>query len=277
MDAMTAPRQPARKRRIALFAAGVVCAAAAANAAEGPGTIFRDCPECPEMVVLPAGSFDMGDTTESGFPDELPVHRVILAKPFAIGRFEITFAQWDACVDGEGCNGYRPDDQGWGRGLQPVINVSWDDATAYVQWLSARTGKTYRLPSEAEWEYAARAGSKTNYPWGDDIEPSQARYDSDEGPVPVGRYAPNAFGLYDTVGNVWEWTGDCWSDDYQGAPTDGSARRRDAWWHRVLRGGSWAFPARYVRSASRDGEGTGARFEVYGFRVLRSLDEPSGR
>lgn len=219
----------------------------------------------------------MGDITQSGFSDETPVHRVTLAKPFAIGRFEITFAEWDACVAGEGCNGYRPDDQGWGRGFQPVINVSWDDATAYAQWLSTRTGKAYRLPSEAEWEYAARAGSTTDYPWGDEIDPSQARFDSDNGPAPVGSYAPNTFGLYDTVGNAWEWTGDCWNDDYQGAPTDGSARQLDAWWHRVLRGGSWAFPARYVRSASRDGEGTGARFELYGFRILRSLDEPPAR
>lgn len=261
--------------RVAAALAGVWLGAMPALA--GPGEPFRDCPACPEMVAVPAGSFMMGDLTGNGYSDETPVHRVTLAKPFAIGRFEVTFAEWDACVENGGCNGYRPDDHGWGRGRQPVIDVSWDDAMAYAVWLSGQTGKTYRLPSEAEWEYAARAGSTTDYPWGDDIEPSQARYDSDEGPAPVGSYAPNAFGLYDTVGNAWEWTADCWYDDYKDAPTDGSSSRRDAWWHRALRGGAWAFPDTHVRSASRDGEGTGARFDLYGFRVVRDLEDSTGR
>jgi len=269
-------------KRFPTLAAIAVLAALSAGAAPAettdpqgprrPGTAFRDCPECPEMVVVPAGSFIMGDIDGSGPPLEAPVHRVVIARPFAVGKFEVTFAEWNACVAAEGCNGYSPDDAGWGRGRRPVINVSWDDAEAYLLWLGQRTGRPYRLLSEAEWEYAARGRSLTRYPWGDEIDPANAKYDSTDGTVPVGSYPANAFGLHDMIGNAWEWTEDAWHDNYEGAPTDGSAWMSKAWWHRVLRGGAWYFDANHVRSASRDGEGTGSRFDLFGFRVARPLD-----
>ncbi len=254
------------------LAAGAALAQTPPQAPYRPGTVFKDCAECPEVVVVPAGSFIMGDIDGSGPPLEAPVHRVVIARPFALGKFEITFAEWNACVAAEGCKGYTPEDQGWGRGNRPVINISWDDTQAYLRWLSLRTGVAYRLPSEAEWEYAARARSMTRYPWGDDIDPSQAKYDSEDGTVPVGSYPANTFGLHDMIGNAWEWVEDAWHDNYEGAPTDGSAWPSKAWWHRVLRGGAWYFDADHVRSASRDGEGTGSRFDLFGFRVARPLD-----
>jgi formylglycine-generating enzyme required for sulfatase activity len=261
---------------IAIFAAAVSASVALAQgfspAPPRAGTVFKDCPECPEMVVIPAGAFIMGDLAGDGPPLEAPAHRVVIAKPFAVGKFEVTFAEWYACVAAEGCDGYDPDDAGWGQGRRPVVNISWNDATAYAQWLSLRTGKPYRLLSEAEWEYAARARSTARYPWGDDIDPTKAKYDSTDGTVPVGSYPANAFGLHDMIGNAWEWTEDCWHDNYDGAPTDGSAWMSTAWWHRVLRGGNWYFDADHVRSASRDGEGTGSRFDLFGFRVARSID-----
>ena len=205
-----------------------------------PGEVFRDCPSCPEMVVVPAGAFRMGSpASEAGrSDDEGPRHRVTL-RSFALGVTEVTFDEWDACVRGGGCGGRRPDDEGWGRGARPVINVSWEDARAYVRWLSRETGKSYRLPSEAEWEYAARAGTATPFHTGATISTDQANY-ADRRTTLVGAFAPNAFGLYDVHGNVWEWVEDCWHDSYRGAPSDGTA------WtaggdcsRRVLRGGSW--------------------------------------
>lgn len=143
------------------------------------GDVFRDCPECPEMVVVPAGEFAKGSSRdeEGRFEDEGPNHWATIARPFALGRFEVTFAEWDACEAGGGCDGHRPADQGWGRGRRPVINVSWDDARAYARWLSARTGERYRLPSEAEWEHAARAGTTTPFWTGTTISTAQANYD----------------------------------------------------------------------------------------------------
>jgi formylglycine-generating enzyme required for sulfatase activity len=198
---------------------------------------FRDCPECPEMVIIPSGSFMMG-SPESGSgreSNEGPVHRVSVRQPFAIGKYEVTFAEWDACVADGGCNGYWPEGFGWGRGKRPVINVSWKDATSYTSWLSRKTGHAYRLPSKAEWEYAARAGTTTRYHFGNSISSSQANYDLDPTQVanlnyrpasrmvarsvPVGSYPANAFGLHDVHGNVREWVGDCWNESYAGAPS----------------------------------------------------------
>jgi formylglycine-generating enzyme required for sulfatase activity len=195
------------------------------------------------MVVVPAGKFMMGSTpseiaalhSADFWKNEGPQHEVTIAQPLAIGRYAVTFAEWDACVADGGCNGYRPDDEGWGRGKLPVINVSWDDAKAYALWLSGKTGKTYRLLSEAEREYAARAGTTTAFWWGSSISTSQANYEGNctfaggakgvyrEKTVSVDSFAPNPWGLYNVHGNVWEWVEDCWHETYQGAPVDGSA------------------------------------------------------
>ena len=217
-----------------------------------PGTVFSDCTACPEMVVVPAGSFMMGSPTSDaeGFSDERPRHTVRIGAPFAVGVYEVTFAEWDACVRAGGCGGYSPDDEGWGRGSRPVMNVSWEDARAYVQWLSRETGQRYRLLTEAEWEYVARAGTTTGRYWGQG-EAGQCRYANgdDDAPcpdgyqftAPVGSFQPNAFGLYDVLGNVREWTEDCWNRDYSGAPTNGSAWQAGDCSERMLRGGSWGF------------------------------------
>ena len=193
------------------------------------GDVFRDCDVCPEMVVVPAGEFMMGSppSEEGRGDDEGPVHRVTISEPFAVGVYEVTFEEWDACVSGGGCGGYRP--EGWGRSSRPVINVSWDDAQAYVAWLSGKTGEAYRLLSESEWEYAARAGTTTRYHWGDDVGRNRANCvddycgDSWEFTAPVGSFGANGFGLHDILGNVREWVEDCWNGSYAGAPSDGSA------------------------------------------------------
>jgi formylglycine-generating enzyme required for sulfatase activity len=259
-----------------------------------PGETFRECAPrqqnadyCPDMIVVPAGTFAMGslETDKNAYTDELPQHSVTIATPFAVSKFELTFAEWDACVAGGGCSGYKPNDQGWGRGEQPVINVSWEDAQLYVAWLSQMTGKLYRLLTEAEYEYAARAGTKTEYPWGDDIKLNGtamancigcgSKWD-DEQTAPVGSFAPNQFGLYDMVGNVWEWTEDCVHNNYSGAPTDGSAwiEGGDCGRH-VVRGGSWDAISAYLRSAVRDRDATG-RNDLLGFRVARTLSVGAG-
>jgi formylglycine-generating enzyme required for sulfatase activity len=241
---------------------------AAQEQALKPGGSFKECAQdCPEMVVVPAGSFMMGaPSTEnqiSGYTNQIPQHTVTIAKPFAVSKYELTFADWDACVAGGGCNGYKPNDQRWGRGQQPVINVNWADAQAYVAWLSQVTGKTYRLLSEAKYEYATRAGTTTAYPWGDDIKLNGqamancigcgSKWD-DSQTAPVGSFLPNKFGLYDMVGNVGEWTEDCVHTNYNGAPTDGSAWLADNGGdctNRIVRSGSWSYAPLYLRSAFR--------------------------
>ena len=233
-----------------------------------PGTTFKDCDVCPEMVVVPAGSFMMGSNT--GDADEKPVHKVTIAKPFAVGKFEVTFAEWDACVADGGCN-HKPGDAGWGRGKRPVINVSWDDITKqYLPWLSRKTGKTYRLLSEAEWEYAARAGRTWREEFGDTIWKSQAQF-REGSTVSVGSFKPNASGLYDMHGNVWEWVQDCYQSSYRGAPTDGSAVTNGNCNRRVLRGGSWFDFPQGLRSAIRYKSFPVYRFNHFGFRVVRVL------
>ena len=244
-----------------------------------PGRVFRDCPECPEMVVVPAGSFMMGSAPdeEGRDNDEGPVHRVTIEKPFAVGKYEVMFAEWDACVADGGCGGHRPGDKGWGRGRRPVINVSWNNAKAYVRWLSDKTGKPYRLLSEAEWEYAARAGTTTRYNWGDDIGRNRANCDGcgsgwdNEQTAPVGSFPANGFGLYDLHGNVWEWVEDCRNPSYAGAPADGSARINGDCSSHVLRGGSWYNEPKNVRVALRISYATESRSYSHGFRVARTL------
>jgi len=247
-----------------------------------PGQSFKDCAtDCPEMVVIPAGSFAMGSPQAEPGRDltEAPQHIVTIAKPFAVSRFEVTFAEWDECAAQADCISHV-DDHGWGRDRQPVINVSWEDAQHYVAWLSKITGKTYRLLTEAEYEYAARAGTQTAYPWGDEIGNNHAncagcgsRWDIRQ-TAPVGSFAPNHFGLYDMVGNVWEWVEDCLHEDYSGAPVDGSAWMMggDCGRHR-LRGGSWASVAEEIRSANRARSATDARLSIFSFRIARTLDQ----
>ncbi|MDP6816344.1 MAG: formylglycine-generating enzyme family protein [Alphaproteobacteria bacterium] len=242
---------------------------------------FRDCDGCPEMVMVPAGSFQMG--SNAGYGEEQPVHRVTIPTSFAVGKYEVTFAQWDACAASGGCGGYRPDDAGWGRGDRPVINVNWDDAQAYVAWLSEKAGQTYRLLSGAEWEYMARAGTTTAYWWGAEGPVCRAgatngaKFDDDRacndtGTEPVGTYAPNGFGVHDVHGNVWEWVADCWHEDYAGAPDDGSAWTKGGdCGRRVLRGGSWNNRPGYLRSALRSRYGADYRDNDIGFRVARTL------
>jgi formylglycine-generating enzyme required for sulfatase activity/energy-coupling factor transporter ATP-binding protein EcfA2 len=254
---------------------------AAQEQALKPGASFIECAQdCPEMIVVPAGSFTMGSpATEKGrYTNEDPQHEVTIAKPFAVSKYELTFADWDACVTGGGCNGYEPKDQGWGRGQRPVINVSWDDAQKYVAWLSQVTGKTYRLLSEAEYEYAARAGTTTAYPWGDNIGQGNAncavcgsQFDNKQA-APVGTFAPNRFSLYDMVGNVFQWVEDCWHEDYNGAPTDGSAWSEGGTCDgRVVRGGSWSSPPSNLRSAARNWISATGRTAALGIRVGRTL------
>ena len=254
---------------------------------------FRDCADCPAMIALPAGAFVMGSPPdEKGRDaDEGPQRRVSVPR-VAIGKYEVTFAQWDACVDAGGCS-HRPEDQGWGRGERPVINVSWDDAQAYVRWLSAKTGAGYRLPSEAEWEFAARAGTSGRFS-NDGDERISARSPimrigrpaiserntacSDgvgKQTAPVGSFAANPWGLYDVHGNVWEWVQDCWHDSsYRGAPTDGSAWMngdRGDCSRAVVRGGSWYNDPQGLRSADRIWFSRGYRDYFTGFRVSRTL------
>jgi formylglycine-generating enzyme required for sulfatase activity len=236
-----------------------------------PGDSFRDCQGCGEMVIVPAGAFDMGSNTEY----ENPVHRVTIAKPFAIGRYEVTFDEWDRCVEDKGCKA-QPDDREWGRGDRPVINVSWLDAKAFVAWLSQKTGQTYRLPSEAEWEYAARAGTNTAFWWGRDVGSRQANCrecntGTSQQTSPVGSYKPNSFGLYDTAGNAAEWVEDCWNDSYRGAPKDASAWNAGQCRLRGLRGGAYDSQAKSVRSTARFRYDTDVRYSANGFRVVREL------
>jgi len=245
-----------------------------------PLTRFRDCSDCPEMIAIPAGNFTMGSppSEEGRYQDEGPQHRVTIAEAFALGLYDVTFAEWDACVTDGGCNGYRPSDNGWGRARRPVINVSLKDAEAYAAWLSRKTGKSYRLPSEAEWEYAARAGTTTARYWGDELGTGHANCDGcggqweDRETAPVGQFKPNAFGLHDMLGNVWQWTEDCWSDDYEGAPSDGSAWRPGDCAHRVVVGGSWESIAQNLRSAARDSPTADGHANNIGFRVVRTLE-----
>ena len=241
------------------------------------GDVFRDCADCPEMVVVPSGSFMMGSppSEEGRWDDEGPVHRVSIPSAFAVGVYEVTFEEWDACVSAGDCGGYRPSDWGWGRGKRPVINVSWEDAQAYVAWLSGETSETYRLLSEAEWEYVARAGTTTRYHWGDAIGRNLAncdgcgsRWDS-EGTSPAGVFGANAFGLHDVHGNVWEWVEDCWNSSYAGAPNDGSVWSSGDCSRHVLRGGSWYYYPRGLRAASRGSAGN--RHKSTGFRVARTV------
>ena len=235
-------------------------------------------PSIPEMVVVPAGTFQMGCVTgrqcRSG---ERPVHEVRV-ESFELSKYEVTFAQWDVCVEHGGCR--RVEDLGWGRDNRPVIHVSWDDAQGYVAWLSKEIGEGYRLPSEAEWEYAARAGTKTVYSWGDERGRRLANCDGcrcahcGDKTSPVGSFPPNPFGLHDMHGNVREWVRDCWNDSYDGAPTDGRAWERGNCSARVARGGSWATEPNISRAATRWSRYPHRDYGDWGFRIARTPGRP---
>jgi formylglycine-generating enzyme required for sulfatase activity len=237
-----------------------------------PGDSFRDCEECPEMIVIPPGSFKMGYLQVGGNDDEKPVHEVRFTHKFAVGKFEVTFAQWELCASDGGCGRYIPDDERRGRNQRPVVNVNWDDAKLYVAWLSKKTGQKYRLMSEAEWEYVTRAGSTTKYFWGEEFVKGRVDVHPAAGTRDGGAYEPNGFGIYDLVGNVWEWVEDCGHDNYQGAPSDGSAWTvgGDCSYHGI-RGGSWGNFPRFYRSAFRERKGTKTREFEIGFRVAKTL------
>ena len=236
------------------------------------GRSFRDCADCPELMVIPPGQFIMGSpATEVGrYNNEGPQRVVTLRAPLAVGVFEVTFAEWDACLAAGACS-HRPNDQGWGRGRQPVVNVSWDDTQQYLRWLTARTGRQYRLLTEAEWEFAVRAGSNRPYTTGNAINESLANYGGVVARTrAVGSYPPNRFGLYDMHGNVWEWVQDCLERTYNNAPADASEPvivSGCAW--RVLRGGSWSNAPQFLRSAMRHGVPASSRADNIGFRVAR--------
>lgn len=257
------------------------------NETHAVGSAFRDCETCPEMVVVPAGSFTMGSPAVQapGGGEKPPLQQVSIPRDFAVGKFEVTFAEWEACVDDGGCRGYQPGDEGWGRGNRPVINVSWEDAQAYVAWLKKRTGKAYRLLSEAEWEYAARAGTTTAFPWGAEASHEHANYGQYEccsGVVkgrdlwmhtaPVGSLPANSFGLHDMHGNVWELTEDCFVDEHDAERTDSPAETPSECPTRVLRGGSWLDLPRHDRPLTyRLDLPTASRSDTHGFRVARPL------
>jgi formylglycine-generating enzyme required for sulfatase activity len=234
-------------------------------------SIVQDCPQCPELVLIPSGSFAMGSTELSDF--ESPVHQVTIRRSFYIGRYEVTFDEWDACIADKGCT-YRPDDRGAGRGRRPVTNVDWNDAKAYLAWLSQKTGKTYRLPTESEWEYVARASTTSAYSWGRSIEKDRANCagctsERHNNTIEVGSFKPNDFGVYDMAGNAAEWVEDCWSEGYRGAPDDGSASPKKGCPARVLRGGAFNNDPKYVRSAARFRYDYDVRYSSNGFRVVR--------
>ena len=264
------------------FARGTRSAFFGFRVARSVVTTFRDCPDCPTMVEVSGGTFTQGspESEPQSESDERP-QREVSVPAFAIGQTEVTFAQWDACVADGGC-GYTPDDAGWGREDQPVINVNWNDAQEYVTWLSNKTGQDYRLPSESEWEYATRAGTTGRFNTGDCITTDQANFKGNtpaagcpssiwrQETLSVGSFAPNAFGLYDTHGNVYEWVEDCWNGNYAGAPTDGSAWMTGDCSLAMLRGGSWNFIGRGLRSANRFWNARDIRNVINGFRVARS-------
>ncbi len=228
------------------------------------------------MVLIPPGSFLMGasESDSQASNDEKPQHRVSIARPFAIGRYAVTFDEYDRfCA---ATRREKPGDEGWGRGRRPAINVSWDDAVACAAWLSEQTGRHYRLPTEAEWEYAARAGTATRWSFGND-ESALGDYawfcgNSDSKTHPVGEKQPNPWGLYDIHGNVWDWVQDSYHGNYAGAPADGAKRSescRTA--DRVIRGGAWLDLPAWLRSANRSGSWPSDRLGTLGFRLAQDL------
>ena len=288
--------------------AAFVCPAVAQDGdSRAPGERWRDCDECPELIAIPAGVFTMGSpASEKGRHErESPAHQVAITRPFAIGVYEVTRNEYsrfvravdhssdlESCLVNEGHLWKERPGQNW-RILafpqtprHPVVCVNWYDATAYVSWLSQTTGFEYRLPSAAEWEYAARAGTNTPWYWGDSTDEQCAyangadettdlpwRAQCNDGHAQtalVGVLQPNAFGLHDVLGNAWEWVQDCFNWSYEGAPADGSAWEEGDCTARAMRGASWASTPTYLRAAHRAGQHAGFRSDYVGFRVVRT-------
>jgi formylglycine-generating enzyme required for sulfatase activity len=234
---------------------------------------FQDCAVCPVLVRIPGGSFQMGQA--KGDPSAAP-QRKVAVRAFAFGQYPVTVGEWKACMAAGGCN-FTPrmtdaDDR------TPVHNISWDDAEQYVSWLSRSVGKTYRLPTEAEWEYAARANTTTRYWWGDNVGTMQANCSDCGGsqnaktPMPVGSFRPNAFGAYDVHGGVAQWVADCWFPNYQGAPANASARDQKLCHKRALRGGSFRNDHDAIAAAARGNYDASVRYIAHGFRIARDLN-----
>jgi len=270
------------------------------------GQTFKECRNCPEMVVVPAGNFMMGSpANEPERRENEPQHRVSIAHPFAIGKTEVTWDQWEACVRDRWCDGIavenalRTNENGqpianfvdWGRGTRPVVGVSWFDAQTFVGWLNSKTGAddAYRLPSEAEWEYAARAGTTTPYPWGTKLDHNYGNFGVPTGGLggkaegrdvwvdqtaPVASFPPNAFGLHDMHGNVFEWVEDCYEADFAHAPVDGTANKQGNCANRVFRDGTFLSNPYMQRSARRGAPYPATRRgrNYLGFRVAKTLD-----
>jgi len=268
---------------IVIVIIGLSTASAEAMSNPKPGDVFRDCPTCPELVVVPSGIFIMG--LKATRKSSKPAHRVNMTKPFAIGRFEVTFDEWQTCINDGGCK-HSPNDHEWGKAKRPVINITWHQAKNYTRWLSKKTGNTYRLPTEAEWEYAARGGTTTIFWWGDKVGSGNANCRDCEsraccsakdhsccshGTKPVGSFKPNPYGLHDTAANVFEWVEDCWNKDYRGVPADGSAANSDNCRNRVIRGGSFYYFNKVARSAYRAKNPPAVKSYWLGFRVVREL------
>lgn len=247
---------------------------AQAEEQRAPPTVFQDCPTCPKMIPLGPGSFIMGD--DDTYKYEVPAHPVQIDYHFALGQFEVTFEEWEACAKELGCKA-APDDHGWGKGLYPIINLTYADIQDYLKWISDKTKQTYRLPSEAEWEYAARAGTTTAYWWGDEVGINNANCRrcgsqwSGHGSAPAGSFKPNPWGFYDMNGNAWEWVADCWSPHYLGAPADGSARMDGNCKEPVTRGGSWYYFPKLSRSAYRYKNPQNVFSYNISFRVLKEM------
>ncbi len=224
-------------------------------AGEQVGDVFKDCDNCPEMVVIPAGSYTMGDA--KGKKNQKPAHKVTIKGPLAVGRYEVTWDEFEACLADGACK-RDPDDHKWGRGNRPVVNVSWNDTMDFVAFIAKKTGRPYRLLSEAEWEYAARAGSTTGYWWGNKLKKKYANCRkcgtkwSGKKSAPVGSFKPNKWGIYDMHANIWEWVSDCWNKTHAGAPADGSPRTDGDCGRRSVRGGSWYYFPQLAKSPSRD-------------------------
>ena len=264
-------QQPAAAKPEPVHVESTPVTPSASPAAVNAGEVFKDCDMCPEMVSLPAGSYRMG--SNSGDRSEKPAHRVSIKKPFAIGKYEVTVGQWRQCVEAGGCS-YFPSKAATSD-RSPVRDISWGDAQEYVKWLSSITGKHYRLPTEAEWEYAARAGTSSTYWWGNRLVAEKANckgcsqsWDR-KAPADAGSYPANPFGIHDTSGSVWEWVSDCWYPSHSGAPADGRSREKISCRQHVIRGGSWRNDSSYVHSASRFKYDTYVRYIQNGLRVAR--------
>jgi formylglycine-generating enzyme required for sulfatase activity/serine/threonine protein kinase len=236
---------------------------------------LADGTDGPLLARIPAGSFQMGDSQGIGERDEQPLLNVTLDRPFAMSVYEVTFEEYDRFATATGRE--LPGDRGWGRGRQPVISISWDDARAYAAWLSQQTGHRYRLPSEAEWEYAARGGTNTIFSWGDSFVANRANCEScgsawdGKQPAPVGAFPANPYGLRDMEGNVYEWTLDCWNTSYAANPADGRPTLEGQCSNRVRRGGSYAYAAEDIRPANRDQFPPVRASNNTGFRMVREI------